>query len=246
MKDGLAPGTPSSTRIRLLPWAAFGRSVVVDYHMHTAYTDGADGVQQMAEAAESKGIDEVLFTEHVRHTSTYYPEFLSEVRALQCPGLRVHVGVETKILDTEGHLDCSAEIASMCDAIIGSVHRPPPDKSGNTRSWSHMEAEAAVELEFQLALAIVIESRAHILAHPMGMAVKEFGLQPLERLFELACACRDFDKAFELNARYCSSTDAWIDVVRRAGCKVSFGSDAHTRSDVGRAWSRFVLEFEGA
>jgi histidinol phosphatase-like PHP family hydrolase len=211
----------------------------VDYHTHTDYTDGTAGVHQMADAAASKGLDEILFSEHVRHTSTYYPSFVAEVRGVKRPGLKVYVGVETKILDDEGHLDCSPEIASLCDAIVGSVHNPPPQVRGAPGSWSKLSPNAALELEFRLALAIVAKSRAHILAHPLGMAVTKFDLRPLDRLYELACACRDFDKAFELNARYCASPRDWIDIVQRAGCKVSFGSDAHKTADVARAWNLF-------
>ena len=50
--------------------------------MHTTHTDGSASVQQMAEAAASMRMDEILFSEHVRHTSTYYPEFVAEVRKI--------------------------------------------------------------------------------------------------------------------------------------------------------------------
>ena len=101
--------------------------------------------------------------------------------------------------------------------------------------------DAAVDLEFQLAMAIVTHSRANVLAHPMGMAVTRLELKPLRQLHELAAACRESGKAFELNTRYCSSPDDWIAVVKESGCRVSLGSDAHRTSDVGSAWRVFVL-----
>ena len=240
MGDILEPARPSHTQLRLLPWEAIDPVVAVDYHIHTSYTDGAANIQQIAEAAVSKGIVEVLFSEHVRHTSTYFSSFHGKIRALQCPGLRAYVGVETKVVDLNGRLDCSPQIASMCDAIIGSVHSPPPSSSGEPRRWSQLDAETALVLEFRLALAIVTRSRAHILGHPMGMVVTRFNLRPLEHLYELACACRDFGRAFELNACYCPSPQDWIDVVQRANCKVSFGSDAHTTAEVGNSWHLFM------
>ena len=210
--------------------------------MHTVHTDGTASTQEMADAAVSKGIHEVLFSEHVRHTSTYYPGFVDEVRKLNSSDLKIYVGVETKVLDTDGRLDCSNQIADLSDAILGSVHSPPMDGNGVAGSWSRMDAETALELEFQLALAIATKSRAHVLAHPMGMAVTRFKLQPLEHLYTLACACCDSAKAFELNARYCSSPKDWLDIVRRAGCKVSFASDAHKTSDVGSAGNMFMKQ----
>ena len=242
MGERLAPRTPSPVKLKLLTWAAIDSAVATDYHVHTAYTDGTASVQQMAKAAVSKGIVEVLFSGHVRHTSKYFTSFVSEVRALQYPGLNAYIGVETKILDLDGHLDCSRQIASMCDAIIGSVHSPPPNGNGEVRSWSQRDVESALRIEFQLALAIVTKSQAHILGHPMGMVIANFNLRPLEHLYELARACRDFDKAFELNARYCPSPQEWVDIVRQADCKVSFGSDAHTTSEVGSSWYMFMNE----
>ena len=232
----LNPGTTPLTPLDLLPWDQAVRSAPFDFHLHTNHTDGTADTQAMADSALASGIATMLFSEHVRHTSTYYPGFVSEIRQLNKDGLRAHVGVETKVLNLGGELDCSPEIASLCDAIVGSVHSPPADSGG---SWSNMAPEAAEELEFELAMAIVTRSKAHILGHPMGMAVNRFGLKPLGRLAELASACRESGKAFELNTRYCSSPGEWVDIVRAAGCKVSFGSDAHRVQDVGSAWRLF-------
>lgn len=241
MTDVLGPGEMSQTSLTLLPLADVD-SYAVDYHMHTEHTDGTASAQQMAKAAISQGIEEVLFSEHVRGASTYYPSFVHEVRSLDCPGLSVRNGIETKILDVDGNLDCSPDVASLCDAIVGSVHRPPADENGSDPSWSRFDGPGALELEFQLAMAIVTKSRAHILGHPMGMVVTRFNLKPLDQLYELARACRDYGKAFELNTRYCTSPSEWLNLVKRAGCKVSFGSDAHKTEDVGSAWNLFNRE----
>ena len=242
MDKKLTQGT-SSDRLRLLKWDAMDWSVPVDYHIHTTHTDGTASVRQMADSAVSKGIVEVLFSEHVRRTSTYFTSFAHEIRDLNRQDLKPYVGVETKILDKEGRLDCSAETALMCDAIIGSVHRPPSNNDGKGgHIWTQLDEDVALKLEFDLALSIITRSQAHIIGHPMGMVIKNFNLRPLEHLYKLACACRDFDKAFELNARYCPSPHEWIDIVRQANCKVSFGSDAHSISEVGSSWNMFALK----
>lgn len=208
--------------------------------MHTTHTDGTAAVADMARVAAERGIAEIHFSEHVRRSSTYYPDYFAEVRALAIPRMKAMAGVETKILDTEGSLDCPSGAASLCDAIIGSVHSAPPDADGAERHWSQLPPAAALEVEFNLALAIVTKSRAHILGHPMGMCITRLKQKPLDQLEQLARACRDHDKAFELNARYCVDPAAWIEIVSRAGCKVSLGSDAHALAGVGSAWARFV------
>lgn len=207
--------------------------------MHTIHTDGKDTPQAMAAAARSSGIDEVLFSEHVRHTSTYYSKFVDEIRGITIPGLSIKVGIETKVLNTEGYLDCSPEIAALTDGILGSVHSPPAIGDGTIASWSLLAPEDAIDLEFHLAMAIVTNSRAHVLAHPMGIAVTRFQSKPLDQLAELARACAKYDKAFELNTRYCSDPVTWTHIVRESNCKVSFGSDAHRVADVGSAWNLF-------
>jgi putative hydrolase len=208
--------------------------------MHTSYTDGKATIKEMADSAKEYELKQVLFSEHVRHTSTYYPGFVEELKGLAPENLVLLTGVETKILDVNGTLDCSPEIAAMCDGIVGSVHNPPTAGQESRSGWSGMDPEAAEELEFQLAMAIATRSKAHVLGHPMGMVVTKFDRRPYDRLEELAKACADHDKAFELNARYCGDSLRWTEIVKRAGCKVSFGSDAHNSHDVGSAWRMFA------
>lgn len=240
MADLLSPGDHAPTKLALYPWSVYPRETSVDYHMHTNYTDGTASIRHMADSAAEYELKQVLFSEHVRHTSTYYPRFVEELRALAPENLVLLTGVETKVLDTNGTLDCSPEIAALCDGIVGSVHNPPTASTESGAGWSDMDPEAAEELEFQLAMAIAVRSRAHILGHPMGMVVNKLSRRPYNHLEELAKACADYGKAFELNARYCGDPLLWIEIVKRANCKVSFGSDAHNSHDVGNAWRMFV------
>lgn len=231
-------------KVEFPTWDRLGAMAPFDFHNHTTWTDGADRAVDMAHATRRQGIERMLFSEHVRTTSTYFPEFESEIRALAVDGLQILVGIEAKALDAGGTIDAAPETIRRCDIVLGSVHSPPPDESGGTGRWSGLDAKVAIDLEFRLALGIVRSSPAHVLAHPMGMAVSRFGAKPLAEIEALAKACRDHGKAFELNARYCPDPALWARVVRDAGCPVSFGSDAHRVSEAGVAWSMFrgVLE----
>ena len=238
MAEPLTPGVPKPSALHLVPLREINLGAAVDYHLHTSYTDGTASARQMADAASRAGISEVLFSEHVRHTSTYFPGFAAEVRSLQVVDVEAYVGAEAKILDLEGTLDCSTEVSDLCDAIVASVHSAPPT-DGAPRRWTDMDPGAAIRLELELSLAIVTRSRAHILAHPMGMTITRFRVTPAEELGLIAAACREYGKAFELNPRYCADPSTWIEVVSTADCKVSFGSDAHDTASVGRAWKVF-------
>ena len=154
MVNVLPPQVPSPTPLRLVPWTEIDLSFPVDHHIHTNYTDGNASIAQMTKAAVSKGMTTVLFSEHVRHTSTYFPSFADEIRTTYIDEMKQYVGVEAKILSLDGSLDCSPQIALLCDAIIGSVHSFPSDTNDNLRNWSQLRPEVAVKLEFQLANAV--------------------------------------------------------------------------------------------
>ncbi len=235
----LAPRAPFLARVAFQSLREMQRGAPVDYHLHTNWTDGTASAQEMAVAAQVRGMSAILFSEHIRHTSTFFPAFQQQVRALNIEGVNIFVGTESKVLDHDGTLDIAPEIAMMCDALVASVHSPPAYVKG-TSSWTNYDAAEAVKLEFDLAMGIVTRSRAHVLAHPMGMSIVRFGARPMEELRALARACAEHDKAFELNPRYCTDADAWLEIVNKANCKISFGSDAHQVKDVGRAWETFA------
>jgi putative hydrolase len=238
--EPLCPGRAAQTELKFAPWSQVDPEVALDYHMHTNHTDGTASIIEMACAAAGNGIAEILFSEHVRHTSTYFPGFAQEVRAVAVTGLRAFVGVEAKVLDLDGKLDVSPLTAALCDALIGSVHSRPLKSGGGVTGWSDMDSREALRCELNLAMAIVTKSRAHILGHPLGMVISKYDMNPLDELEMLAIACREHDKAFELNARYCQSPADWLQIVDGVGCKVNFGSDAHRAEDVGSSWKVFA------
>lgn len=240
MTNALGPGTPSRSPLTHTRYVDIDRSVPRDYHNHTTWTDGTASSHDMAAAAAAAGIREMLFSEHIRSTSTYFPDFVAEIRALKVPNLRTFVGVEAKILDLNGTLDAPAEIESLCDAIVGSVHSPPR-ADGSSGSWKEYSAEDALRTETALALAIVEKSRAHIIGHPLGMVITKFHLEPREELLTIARACAAHGKAFELNPRYALAPDVMIEIANTAGCKVNIGSDAHFTDAVGKSWNHFVV-----
>ena len=242
MGELLFPGKQWPTTLNLVPWSELDSRNPIDYHVHTDFTDGSASIKEMAEAAYKVGIREVLFSEHVRNTSSYFPGFVAQVKTFSIDGFKAYVGAEAKIVSSDGTLDCTQDVAFICNAIIGSVHRPPNDQNKEPQKWSSMSLEKAIELEYQLSMAIIKRSRAHILGHPMGMTFIHFGITPIRQLERLANACRVYDKAFELNSRYCSDTKIWIDIVKHAECKISCGSDAHNTSTVGSAWDSFITK----
>ena len=241
MDEKLLPGPPLPTKMVFSTWSDFNWGRSEDMHMHTTYVDGSHDVATMAQTSADQGIQRILFTEHIRAASTYFPEFAAEIRAVEPGVIEAYVGVETKILGFDGLLDISPEFAMACDAIVASVHRPPPELSNGAIRWAGLGRSYARKLEFELSMAIVEKSQAPILGHPMGMYIGAFDDVPKEELAALARACRDNGKTFELNARYCPDPKLWKEIVCDVGCLITISSDAHSPEELGSGWKIFSM-----
>ena len=207
----------------------------IDYHVHTNWTDGSDGTAAVHKAAMKCGLDAILFSEHARKSSgDWFPEFAREVRALPQDRCRSFVGVESKVDDFDGALDCSPAIIELCDLVMASVHRFPGETGtvhGNTNDYS---AEDAIDIEYRLSCAVLENPAVDILGHPFGMSLRRFKTDPSERLVRdvIARAARN-GVAFEINAHY--HPDPWrlLVLCGEAGATISLGSNAHHPTEVG-------------
>ncbi|MCG3175899.1 MAG: DNA polymerase/3'-5' exonuclease PolX [Candidatus Omnitrophica bacterium] len=207
----------------------------IDLHLHTSWTDGADKAADMYASALKCGLTHVLFSEHARKTSgDWFGRFADEVRSLPRGSCRALVGVETKIEDLEGTLDCTPEILGLCDLVMASVHRFPGER-GVVRGFDEVTRQEAPETEFRLALSILKNPNVDILAHPFGMCYRRFGAPPSDELMrELIRAVARTPVAFEINCHY--HPDPWK-LARwcvEEGARISLGSNAHNVSEVGR------------
>lgn len=206
-----------------------------DFHLHTTWTDGKNSVREMHEQAVASNLEYVLFSEHARKTSEeWFERFAREIRSLPSQGCQALVGVETKVEDFEGNIDCTDKILAHCDLVMASVHRFP-DKKGAVRDFNDVSAEEAVETEFHLAEAVLDNEKVDILGHPFGMSYRRFGCVPSEeKIIALIRKAAKKRKAFEINCYY--HPDPWklIRWCQQYGAYFSLGSNAHEIGDVGR------------
>ena len=206
----------------------------IDFHLHTKWTDGMHSVAQMHESAVNTGLERILFSEHARKTSVdWFGRFADEVRALPGSACRALVGVETKVEDLDGRLDTVPEITEQCDLVMASVHRFPGEK-GKVRGFGEVSKNESVEMEFKLACAILKNPVVDILAHPFGMCYRRFDTPPPDDMMkQLIAETARTRVAFEINPYY--HPDPWrlIGWCREAGARMSLGSNAHRREDVG-------------
>jgi len=133
------------------------RQVLIDAHTHTVASGHAySSLQEMARAAAEKGVRYLGITEHgpsIEGTCPllYFKNMFVVPREMY--GVRLLMGCEVNILDTEGHLDLNEEYLNRLDIGIAGVHAvcwKGGTKEENTRGM----------------LNVIRHPKIHIISHP--------------------------------------------------------------------------------
>jgi DNA polymerase (family 10) len=167
------------------------RDIRGDLHAHTDWSDGHHPVEALAAAAEARGYEYVVVTDHSRSTTIANgldPERLRaqirRIRELQ-PRHRIRIlaGSECDILP-DGTLDLPDDLLAELDVVVAAVH------SRFTQPAPEMTARICRALE---------HPAVHVLAHPTGrrLGAREPYEVDLERVLATA---RAHGKAVEINA----------------------------------------------
>jgi putative hydrolase len=216
-----------------------------DFHVHSSFSD--DAVSTMAEnlvAAGAAGLTEVRFIDHVRRSTTWVPEYLAAVRALpQRDGLRVHTGVEAKILDSSGALDIPRDLVvgpSGVDAVVIADHQFP----GIGAAWSPEETRhrLADGLDVTDALDLLITGAMRSVA--VGQLAHCFSILPKiglgeddlrdDHLAAWAAAAAATGTLVEVNEKWNCPGPRALRFAAGAGVQLVASTDSHDASDVGR------------
>ncbi|MFT4284846.1 MAG: PHP domain-containing protein [Protaetiibacter sp.] len=215
-----------------------------DHHVHSTFSD--DAVSTLAEnvaAAHAAGLTELRLVDHVRADTTWVPEFLAAVAALEVPdGLTVHTGVEAKILDGTGALDLPAALDGI-DRILIADHQFP----GTDGPWSPsataerlvagLAADDALDLLIGGLIGAMRRHPGNQLAHCFSILPKigldESALGP-ERLDAWAHTAAATDTLVEVNEKWGCPGPAAIAAARTAGVRLVASTDSHIASDIGR------------
>jgi putative hydrolase len=140
---------------------------------------------------------------------------------------RILSGIEVDILE-DGSLDQDEDLLSQLDVVVGSAH-----------SLLRMEHGAMT----RRLVRAVANPRLDILGHCTGRLISGRG-RP-ESTFdaeEVFGACRDYDKAVEINSRpeRRDPPGRLIDLAAGYGCRFAINSDAHTPGQL--SWLRYGSE----
>ena len=192
-----------------------------DLHMHTRYSDGLEGVGEMAREAEKLGYEYIAITDHSpseRIARGVEPERLKEQwaeidRVAKKSRVRILKGAEVDILP-DGSLDYPEEVLKRLDVAVCSIH------SGFRMGMKKMTERVTTALE---------NPHLDILAHPTGRMIgKREGYQiDLEAVFE-AAAERKKILEIDSQAERLDLNDTHIMKAREYGLRFSISSDAHS------------------
>ena len=113
-----------------LPQLITEQDIQGDVHMHTVETDGRNTIEEMAEAARTRGYKYMAITDHSKNLAfanglddRRAEEHIKRIRTVgrKMNGIRVFAGIEVDIL-ADGSLDLSDSVLEQMDVVIASVH----------------------------------------------------------------------------------------------------------------------------
>jgi DNA polymerase (family X) len=192
-----------------------------DLHMHSAWSDGAFSIEEMAEACRKKGYKYMAITDHSQFlkvanglTVEQLKKQREEINRLneKYDDFTILAGVEMDILP-DGTLDYDDEVLEEMDIVIASIH------SGFSQPR---------EVIMERLKAALINHHVDIIAHPTGRLIGRRGGYDvdIEMLIELA---KETNTALELNANP-NRLDLSYEHLKKAqdaGVKIVINTDAH-------------------
>lgn len=192
-----------------------------DLHMHTTYSDGAQSIEEMVNAAREKGYEYIAITDHSQFLRV--ANGLTERRLLEqreqidhlnekYDDIHIFAGVEMDILPN-GELDFSNDFLKEMDLVIAAIH------SGFDQTEEQIMERLCHALD---------NPYVDIIAHPTGRIIgrRDGYAVNIEQLIQRA---KETNTALELNAnpmRFDLATDT-LRKAREAGVPIAINTDAH-------------------
>ena len=193
-----------------------------DLHAHTNWTDGHHTLEALIEAAQRKGYEYIIVSDHSRSATVAgglseekLLEQISQIRVLRkkYTKIRILAGSECDIL-ADGNLDFSDRTLAQLDIVICAVHsRFKQDRAGMTAR----------------IVKALSNPYVHIFAHPTGRLIGERDPYDVD-LEAVLAAARQYEKALEINAQP-SRLDLNDHHARRAkelGVRLAISTDTHS------------------
>jgi DNA polymerase (family 10) len=197
-----------------------------DLHAHTSETDGANTLEELAQAAKERGLRYIAVTDHSRRLAFAHGldenRLLAQIDRIDAfndthAGVEVLKGIEVDILEN-GALDLPDATLARLDLVIGAVH-----------------SQFGLSREKQTERILRAMERPHfsILAHPTGRLLLERDAYEVD----MTCVIRAAKARgcfLELNAHpdRLDLSDVHCRMAKAEGVLVSVNTDAHRIQDL--------------
>jgi len=195
-----------------------------DVHMHTVATDGRNTIEEMADAAQKRGLEYIAITDHSKNLAMANglddKRALAHIKAIRkadanAKGIRIFAGIEVDIL-ADGSLDLSDHVLSEMDIVIASIH-----------SHFNQDEKAVTER----LLRTIDNENVSILGHPTGRLILR--REPYHYDFDKVMqAAKAAGIHVELNAapERLDLNDVHLKRAKELGLKVVINTDSHHTS----------------
>lgn len=200
-----------------------------DAHTHTTYSDGIGSPADNIAAAENLGLKLLGITDHSHYLAVKtFNRYIKEIeRWAEDSEIVVLAGVEGNI--TFNGVDVPEFMGKKLDYVIASVHE-----------WVQTPEEY-----IELVKLALLDENVDIIGH-FGANFPYVGFPSEESLREVLELAEANGKAFEISSRYGAPELEFIRECVRRGIRLTFASDAHEPSDVGKvSWCEKVFKKAG-
>jgi len=207
--------------LSILPTLVTVDDIHGNLHMHSSWTDGANTIEEMAQACQERGYEYCAITDHSKSTrvaggltATDLKKQWKEIEKVRQRLKRITLlaGMEVDILP-DGSLDLPDEILQELDIVLVSIH-----------SQLRMPAPQMT----QRILKALAHPAVDILAHPTARLINKRApiAMDLEAVFQ---AAKEYEVALEVNAQpdRLDLSDVQVQYARELGVKMVINSDAH-------------------
>jgi len=236
-----------------------------DYHIHTPFCGHAGGqMEDYVLAARELGLPEMGFADHlplfhIEDTTLAMPQsdlplYIDEVRRLQekHADYPVRLGIDADYISTHLEEVAAALARYQFDYIYGSVHFIGGwgfDQSRFKFEFERRDIDEVYEIYFGLVMDAARSGLFDVMTHID--VVKKYGHRPRKDMkplyHEVAATLAKSNVALELNASGLSRPVAEIypsleilKIMNEHRVPITFGSDAHKPSQVGRNFDRLL------
>ncbi|MFH1539455.1 MAG: PHP domain-containing protein [bacterium] len=214
------------------------RTLSIEGHAHTDFTDGRSSAEDCAARAVEAGLETLVFAEHIHRGAPWFEPYAAEIerlKALHKGKLKIVCGIEARIIDAGGELDADEEMLERAEVVVGSVHALPPAGKSPVDLLYIRSRREKLDCELELLEAIAKNPAVDVVGHPFGSYFEPHGPPPEDYMFKVLDFAAAPGKAVEINA-------AHADVGWFLNCAMKYGkdflfwpaSDAHYARDVGR------------